>query len=63
MRDPFLFVDFQLGNPCGKPWDVSMKHPLMVDAFYLLKKSLHPRTTVQDPFVCTVDVNELWRNR
>jgi len=59
----FLFVDFPLGNPCGKPWDVSMQHALICEAFDLLEKSWQPRTTVQAPFVWSADENDLWRNR
>ena len=59
----FLFVDFPLGNPCGKPWDVPMQQALIAEAFDLLEKSWQPRTTVQAPFVWTVDENELWRSR
>ena len=59
----FLFVDFPLGNPCGKPWDVPMQQALIAEAFDLLEKSWQPRTTVQAPFAWTADKNDLWRNR
>ena len=59
----FLFVDFPLGNPCGKPWDVPMQQALIGGAFELLEKSWHPRTTVKAPFSWTSDGNDLWRNR
>ena len=59
----FLFVDFPLGNPCGKPWDVPMQQALIGEACDLLEKSWQPRTTVQAPFVWKVDENDLWRNR
>ena len=59
----FLFVDFPLGNPCGKPWDVPMQQALIFEAFDLLEKSWQPRTTVQAPFPWTADENDLWRNR
>ena len=29
----FLFVDFPLGNPCGKPWDFPMQQALIGEAF------------------------------
>ena len=57
----FLFVDFPLGNPCGKPWDVPMQQALISDAFDLLDKSWKPRTTIQSPFIWTADENDLWR--
>ena len=59
----FLFVDFPLGNPCGKPWDVSMQKAIIGGAFDLLEKSWQPRTTVQAPFNWKVDGNDFWRNR
>ena len=59
----FLFVDFPLGNPCGKPWDVPMQQALIGGAFELLEKSWHPRTTVKAPFSWTSDGNDHWRNR
>ena len=59
----FLFVDFPLGNPCGKPWDIPMQQALIGEAFDLLEKSWQPRTTVQAPFAWTADENDLWRNR
>jgi len=59
----FLFVDFPLGNPCGKPWDVPMQQALIGEALELLEKSWQPRTTLQAPFAWTADENNLWRNR
>ena len=59
----FLFVDFPLGNPCGKPWDVPMQQALIGEAFDLLEKSWQPRTTLQASFDWTTDENDLWRNR
>jgi len=58
----FLFVDFPLGNPCGKPWDVPMQKALICEAFVMLENSWKPRTTVQSPFVWTADKNDLWRD-
>ena len=59
----FLFVDFPLGNPCGKPWDVPMQQALIGEAFDLLEKSCQPRTTVQASFAWSTNENDLWRNR
>ncbi len=59
----FLFVDFQLGNPCGKPWDIHMQQALIGEAFDLLEKSWQPRTNVQSPFIWKADEKDLWRNR
>ena len=59
----FLFVDFPLGNPCGKPWDVPMQLALIGEAFDLLEKSWQPRTTVQASFAWKANENELWRSQ
>ena len=59
----FLFVDFPLGNPCGKPCDVAMQKALISEAFDLLENSWQPRTTVQSTFVWEEKENDLWRNR
>jgi hypothetical protein len=46
----FLFSDFPLGNPCGKPWDVPMQQSVMKMALDLLESAWVPRTTIQTPF-------------
>jgi hypothetical protein len=46
----FLFTDFPLGNPCGKPYDGAMQRAILGTAFDLLETARHPRTTVQTPF-------------
>ena len=43
----FLFVDFPLGNPCGKPWDTDMQYKIAGGALELLERAWLPRTTVQ----------------
>ena len=45
----FLFVDFPLGNPCGKPWDARMQYAITGGALELLARAWQPRTTVQRP--------------
>ena len=52
----FLFTDFPLGNPCGKPWDTQMQHSLVGSALDLLDRAWMPRTTVQTPFHWDNDV-------
>jgi D-proline reductase (dithiol) PrdB len=47
----FVFTDFPLGNPCGKPWDVKMQRAIVGTALDLLERAWMPRTTVQTPFV------------
>ena len=55
----FLFTDFPLGNPCGKPWDKEMQSAIMEMALDLLQGAWQPRTTVQAPFVWSED--DTWR--
>ena len=46
----FVFTDFPLGNPCGKPYDAAMQHAVLGLAIDLLESARHPRTTLQAPF-------------
>ncbi len=55
----FLFTDFPLGNPCGKPWDKEMQRSIMDMALDLLENAWQPRTTVQAPFPWSED--DAWR--
>lgn len=55
----FLFADFPLGNPFGKPWDQKMQSAIMDMALDLLEYAWQPRTTVQAPFIWSED--ESWR--
>lgn len=55
----FVFTDFPLGNPCGKPYDSIMQRAIIGIALDLLETARHPRTTVQTPF--TWDTSNEWR--
>ena len=57
----FLFVDFPLGNPCGKPWDQAMQRAIAGGALDLLEKAFAPRTTVQRPEVWDETGEDAWR--
>ena len=57
----FLFSDFPLGNPCGRPGDRSMQRELVEYAFDLLDTARLPRTTVQSPFRWAED--DSWKQR
>jgi hypothetical protein len=46
----FVFTDFPLGNPCGKPWEVEMQKSIVGTALQLLVQAWMPRTTIQTPF-------------
>ena len=55
----FVFTDFPLGNPCGKPYDAMMQHEIVGTALALLETARYPRTTVQTPF--SWDTSNEWR--
>lgn len=46
----FVFTDFPLGNPCGKPFDVDMQRQIVGMGLDLLEYARVPGTTVQTPF-------------
>jgi len=47
----FLFTDFPLGNPCGKPYDPITQEEIIDMAIDLLRSATTSRTTAQTPFV------------
>jgi D-proline reductase (dithiol) PrdB len=55
----FVFTDFPLGNPCGRPWDAEMQRAIVGSALTLLERAWMPRTTVQTPFHWE---NDAWRD-
>jgi len=57
----FIFSDFPLGNPCGKPEDSEMQLSLVRHALDLFESARLPRTTVQTPFRWSDD--EDWKDR
>ena len=46
----FVFTDFPLGNPCGKPYDKITQHAIIDQALELLLNATAARTTIQTPF-------------
>jgi len=46
----FLFTDFPLGNPCGRPEDLEMQRALLGLALDMLEGAWSPCTTVRAPF-------------
>ena len=56
----FVFTDFPLGNPCGKPYDVAMQRAIVGLGLDLLERASTARTTVQTPFVWSDD--QSWRD-
>ena len=57
----FVFSDFPLGHPCGKPFDEETQVGNLDLAFETLEKAFAPRTTVQTPYEW--DHDESWRDR
>ncbi len=57
----FLFTDFPLGNPCGRPFDAEMQRRIVGHALDLLESATCARTTVQAPFVWSEDRS--WKER
>ncbi len=55
----FVFVDYPLGNPMGKPYDADEQRLVFGLALDLLNQAFVPRTTVQAPLVW--DESEEWR--
>ena len=55
----FVFNDFPLGNPFGKPYDTAMQQATVGYALDVLETARLPRTTVQTPFRWSED--ESWR--
>ncbi|MCY4093804.1 MAG: hypothetical protein OXG05_01610 [Gammaproteobacteria bacterium] len=45
----FYFVDFPLGNPCGKPYDQEMQGSIVSKALSLFVSASEARTVVKDP--------------
>lgn len=54
----FVFTDFPLGNPCGRPWDQDMQRSILGIGLDILERAWIPRTTVQTPFRWE---NDEWR--
>jgi hypothetical protein len=56
----FLFTDYPLGNPCGRPYDTTSQRAIMSRALTLLEDATAPGTTVQSPLVW--DESADWKN-
>jgi D-proline reductase (dithiol) PrdB len=51
----FVFSDFPLGNPCGKPFDLAMQRHIVNIGLELLETATGPTPTVQTPYVWSED--------
>ena len=59
----FMFVDFPLGNPCGKPWDTAMQRSVIDESLTLMERAWQPRTTIQSPVIWSQEDDATWRER
>ena len=57
----FVFSDFPLGNPCGKPFDPAMQRAIVLLGLGLLASATRPETTVVTPFEWSPDAS--WKER
>jgi hypothetical protein len=57
----FVFSDFPLGNPCGRPHDRAMQRGIVGLSLDVLEAAIAPRTTVQTPYIWSSDNS--WRDR
>ena len=57
----FVFTDFPLGNPTGRPFDPASQRHIVGLGLDLLEQAKAPRTTVETPYVWSVDTS--WKDR
>ncbi len=57
----FVFSDFPLGNPCGKPFEPAMQRHILSMGLELLERATAPGTTVVTPYEWSADHS--WKNR
>jgi len=57
----FVFSDFPLGNPTGRPGDLDMQRAVLRMGLGLLVSAPAPGTTVQTPYVWSEDTT--WKDK
>ena len=57
----FVFTDFPLGNPCGKPYYSDMQRNIVAASIELFESAKNPRTTV--PMSYSWSDDQAWRDR
>ena len=57
----FVFSDFPLGNPTGRPFDLAMQKAIVGLGLDLLQTATGPGTTVVAPYVWSADAS--WKER
>jgi len=53
----FVFSDFPLGNPCGRPFDRAMQRHIVELGLELLESASRPGITVETPYVWSEDTS------
>jgi hypothetical protein len=53
----FVFTDFPLGNPTGRPFDATSQRAILELGLELLETAPAPRTTVQAPYEWSADTS------
>ena len=51
----FVFTDFPLGNPTGRPLDPASQRHVLSLGLDLLERTVAPRTTIQSPYEWSTD--------
>jgi hypothetical protein len=57
----FVFCDFPLGSPCGRPFDLDMQRAIVELGLDLLERADAPGTTVEAPYRWSDD--ESWKQK
>ena len=57
----FVFTDFPLGNPTGRPFDAECQRRIVSMGLDLLERATGPRATVQSPDVWSPDT--AWKDK
>jgi hypothetical protein len=57
----FVFTDFPLGNPTGRPFDPDSQRHILSLGLELLERATEPRTTVRSPYEWSADTT--WKER
>ena len=51
----FVWSDFPLGNPCGRPYDLAMQRAIVAAGLDLLATAPGPRVTLTTPYEWSTD--------
>ena len=57
----FVFTDFPLGNPTGRPFDPASQRHIVGLGLEMLEQAKVPGTTIQTPYVWSADTS--WKDK